>query len=306
MLNRIVFSFIFSIVMLSCFAQAKPVDKSFTQEDWDKLSQPTKDSINKVLLKKFEEAKRDAETTDETNANQIIDDALKNINSTTSLTLNAFPKTQLRDDITKLKNVEEFTCTKCRALDLTVLFNQLSSMPKLKRVNVSGGAFKVLPNTIKKLSALEELNLKDNNFTTLPDSFTYLKKLRVLNLEHNAYLYDDDVFERIKTLSIEELNFSASGLLELNDKVGQVKSLKKLDLSVNDIKVLPPSFNQLTNLQQLNLSQNFNLDVAKIVASISGFVNLTNLDLSQCLIENLPLDISKLTALKKLNLKRIV
>ncbi len=237
---------------LNALAQNKSDEKTFTQQDWDKLSQASKDSINKELLQKFEAAKKETANTEEANANQLIDEALKNSSGTTSLTIANFPKTQLREDITKLKNLEEFSCLKCRQLDLNTLFNQLAQLPKLKSINLSGGTYKTLPNSIKKLPALEVLNLKDNNFTTLPDSFTYLKNLRVLNLEHNPYLYDEDVFERIKTLNIEDLNFSASGLLQLSDKIGEVKSLKKLNLSINDIKTLPPSFSKL-NLAVLSL-----------------------------------------------------
>ena len=219
------------LIPLFLFSQ-KANTNSFTQEDWDKLSQQQKDSINKMLLTKFEEAKKAASNTDEENAKNSINEALKNIDGTASLTLTSFPKAQLPEEIVKLKNLEEFACIKCRQLDLNLLFNQLAQLPKLKRLNLSGGTFSVLPNSIKNLLALEELNLKDNNIKILPDSFVLLKKLHVLSLEHNAYLYDENVFERIKGLSIEELNFSASGLLELNNKVGDAKSLKKLDLSL--------------------------------------------------------------------------
>src|SRR3954465_4909401 len=97
------------VLSFQSFAQNKP-DASFTQEDWDKLSQSAKDSINKVLLKKFEEARKASQTVEEENANRIINEALQNANGTTSLTITSFPKAQLRDDITKLKNLEEFAC----------------------------------------------------------------------------------------------------------------------------------------------------------------------------------------------------
>ncbi len=304
MTKRIFFlAILLSGFISTSFSQTQTTPKSFTQEDWDKLSQPERDSINKAIRKKFEAAKLNNEAIAENNAEGIIADALRDRLGTKSLTFTDYPRTYLPKEFMEFLNLEEFTCLKCTELDLNILFNQLYPMSKLKRVNISGGGFRVIPNSIKKLFVVEELILKDNNFVTLPDSFVEMKRLRVLNLEHNPYLYDEDVFERIKTMGVEELNFSASGLLELNDKIGAVKSLKKLDLSVNDIKVLPPPFNQLTNLRQINLSQNFNLDVEKVVASISPLPGLTDLDLSQCLIKNLPLDISKLSSLKKLNLK---
>ena len=140
MKKRIIF---FAAILFSLAASSQTTPKSFVQEDWDKLSQASKDSINKILLQKFEEAKKATASVDEENANKIIDNALQNVNGTTVLSFTSFPKAQLREDITKLKNVEEFTCTKCRALDLNILCNQLAQLPKLKRVNISGGTFKV-------------------------------------------------------------------------------------------------------------------------------------------------------------------
>lgn len=303
MIQKTILSLLFAFVWLSGFSQTQPADKTFTQQDWDKLSQHQKDSINKDIFEKFSEAKQAAASINETNANNIIAAALKNIEATTTLNFTNFPKPQLSNEITKFKNLEEFSCTGCRTLDLNYLFTQLAQLPKLKNLNLSGGAYTFLPASIKNLTALKNLNLKDNNFKTLPDSLIALQQLRELNLEHNAYLYDDEVYDRLKYMQVEDLNFSASGLLGLNNKIGEVKSLKELDLSVNDIKVFPESFKQLNNLQELNLSQNFNLDKEKVVAALALLPQLTELDLSQCLIENLPVDIGKLTALKKLNLK---
>ena len=281
---------------------AKP-DNSFTEEDWNKLSQHQKDSINKQLFEKYKEGTETVQKTEEAEVNRILDEALKNVSGTTKLAFTSFPKIQLSNDLTKFKNLEEFTCLRCKSLDLNTLFDQLAQLPKLKKLNLPGGEYKTMPNSIKKLKVLEEINLKDNNFTTLPDSFSLLKKLRVLNLEHNAYLYDDDVYDRIQFLNVEELNFSASGLSELNNKIGNLKSLKQLDISVNDIKTFPPSFNQLIHLQKLNLNKNLNMDLVPVITALAQIPTITELNAQECSIGNLPLDISKLTNLKILNLK---
>ena len=89
--------FLLVTVLFSTFivgsAQIRPTDpKIFTQEDWDKLSQSEKDSINKGIAVKFEEARKSGETIDEANANQILESALQNVNGTTVLSFNCFPK----------------------------------------------------------------------------------------------------------------------------------------------------------------------------------------------------------------------
>ena len=235
------------LLALILFAQNEPgkITNPFTADDWNKLDQHKKDSITKVLFEKYKADSKADQQSEEAVANRTIEEALANVNGTKALAFNNYPKAEFNNDITKLKNIEEFTCTRSKSLDLYALFEQLAQMPKLKKLNLSGGDYKTLPVNIKKLTGIEVLVLKDNNFATLPDSFDLLKKLRVLNLEHNAYLYDDDVYDRIKNLHVEELNFSNSGLAELNNKIGSVTSLKSLDISGNDIKVLPASFGQL-------------------------------------------------------------
>jgi len=290
-------------VFLSAQNEPGKVTNPFTADDWNKLSQHAKDSITKQLFEKYKADSKANQQGAEAEANKTIAEALGNVNATTSVSFSNYPKTEFSNDITRLKNVEEFTCTKSKALDLSALFDQLAQLPKLKKLNLTGGEYKNLPANIKKLKELEILILKDNNFTTLPDSFSLLKKLRGLNLEHNAYLYDDDVYDRIKNLNVEELNFAISGLSELNNKIGLVTSLKNLDISGNDIKVLPASFNQLNQLQKINLSRNLNLNAPQVLITLSKIPTITELEAQECAIDNLPLDISKLTSIRILDLK---
>ena len=279
------------------------ITNPFTADDWNKLSKHAQDSITKYLFDKYKMANADNQNSAEAEANRTIEDALKNVDGTKSLSFSNYPKATFSNDITKLKNLEEFTCTRSKSLDLYALFDQLEKLPKLKKLNLTGGEYKTLPPTIKLLNGLEVIILKDNNFTTLPDSFSLLKKLRVLNLEHNAYLYDDDVYDRIKNLHVEELNFANAGLSELNNKIGQVASLKNLDISGNDVKVLPASFVQLNQLQKINLSRNFNLNAAQVLTTLSQIPTITELLAQECAIDNIPLDISKLSSIKVLDLK---
>ncbi len=278
-------------------------DQIFTKEDWDKLSTHEKDSITKYIFEQYKQGAAANQNSETEEANTTITEALKNLNGTRSLHFILYPKANFSSDLTKFKNLEEFSCERCKALDLTALFNQLSQLPKLKKLDISGGEFKTLPDNIGKLINLEELKLKDNNFVTLPDSFINLKKLKVLSLEHNAYLYDDSVYNRLKYLFVEDLNFSASGLLEVSEQLGVLHTLKRLDLSINDIKVLPQSFSQLSELRYLRLDRNLHLDLVKIISVLSPLSGLAELDAQECNIDNLPLDIGKLTNLKRLDLK---
>ena len=294
---------VFCFAVLSAQNAPGKITNPFTAEDWNKLDQRAKDSITKVLFDKYKADNAGNQQAEEVAANRTIEDALKNVNGTTSLSFSNYPKALFSNDITKFKNLEEFTCTRSKALDLFKLFEQLEQLPKLKKLNLSGGDYKTLPGSIKNLVGLEVLILKDNNFATLPDSFVNLKKLRVLNVEHNAYLYDDDVYDRIKNLHVEELNFANSGLSELNDKIGSVKSLTNLDISGNDIKVLPASFNQLSQLQKINVSRNLNLNAGQVLGVLAQISAITELKAQECGIDNIPLEISKLSNVRVLDLK---
>ncbi len=296
-----------SAIFVSLFSSAqnnsqRPKD-IFTEADWNKLSQHQKDSISNGIFLKYAEEVRAAQKKETAEADKTIEEASKNVNGTTSLRFTAFPKAQFDNEILKFKNLEEFSCEKCKALDLINLINQLAKFSKLKRLNLSGGTYKVLPNSIQQLTSLEDLQLADNNFVTLPDSFVQLQRLKTLNLKHNAYLYDDDVYDRLKFMNVESLDFSASGLLELNNKIGSVKSLKHLNIAVNDIKVLPASFNQLTKLEWINISENLNMDFGQVGSVLIQIPGIQELYAQQCEIGNLPLDIGKLANLKVLDLK---
>ena len=293
----------FYFTFLSAQSNNGKVTNPFTAEDWNKLDQHTKDSITKNLFQQYKADNAGNQQSAEAIANKTIEDALANVNGTTVLNFSNYPKAEFSKDITKLKNVEEFTCTKSKSLDLFALFDQLAQLPKLKKLNLSGGDYKNLPANIKQLKDLEVLILKDNNFTTLPDSFSLLSRLKELNLEHNAYLYDDDVYDRIKNLNVAELNFANSGLSELNDKIGLVKSLKNLDISGNDIKVLPPSFNHLSQLQKINVSRNLNLNAAQVFGTLAQISSITEILAQECAIDNLPLEINRLSGLRILDLK---
>jgi Leucine-rich repeat (LRR) protein len=261
------------------------------------------DSLHKIALEEFKKATEAREKSDVAINNAIIDEALKNADNTTRLVLNNYPASKVKDDILRLKNLEEFTCVKCRGLDLAALFNQLAQLHKLKKLDLSGGTYKIIPNNIKWLTKLESLNLKDNNMAALPDSIVFLQQLKVLNLEHCAYLYDDNVYALLKHLNVEDLNFSASGFFEINNGICEVKSLKRLDVSVNDIKAVPDSFNRLTKLEYLNLGKNLNLDLTRSVVALAALPALKELLLSECSITSLPLDIGKIVTLQKLDLK---
>ena len=154
-MSKFLFAFLFATAGFIVSAQPggsnKQYKEPFTEYDWNKLPQSAKDSINKLILLEFQEARKAAETTDEANANQIIEDALKDINGTTRLNFIAYPKAQFTDAIAQLKNVEEFSCQRCRQLELNALFTQLAKLPKLKKVSLEQGNFKAIPNNSNRV-----------------------------------------------------------------------------------------------------------------------------------------------------------
>lgn len=276
---------------------------AFTVSAQSDTSKTVLDSIHRQAFLEWKQNNEAKQKTNEAIAADKLNAAVADINNTRVLVFDEYPKAQFSDDLTRLKNLEEFSCLKCKQLNLDILFDQLAKLPKLKKLDLTGGVYTQLSNNIKQLTALEELKLKDNNIKALPDSIIKLQKLRVLNLEHTAYLYDEDVYAKLAKMNVEELNFAASGLFEISNNIGNAKSLKKLDYSVNDIKILPASFTQLSKLQSLNLSKNLNLDLNALTLALATGNTIQELNLSECNIVALPLDLGKLTNLKWLDVK---
>ncbi|MDW8273524.1 MAG: leucine-rich repeat domain-containing protein [Chitinophagales bacterium] len=216
--------------------------------------------------------------------------------------IRGFTKNEI-PDISDLKHVESFSCTYCKALNLSKLFEQLAVLPNLKKLALVGCQIKKVPEEIYLLKNLEELSLKDNPITQLPQALSSLKKLTTLNLQHCGYLPDEQIWDVLDTSSVEHLNLSACELFGISDAIGKALSLKSLDLSINDIRTLPASFSQLKNLRRLKLSHNNNLDLAAIFSVLRSNAQLEELDLSECYLETLPVELCDVLSLKNLILR---
>ena len=117
-MNKLFSTFVIALLALSASAQT---DTTKTQ---------ALDSIHRAAFLEWKKNNETKQQTNETIANEKLNAALADVNGTKVLVFDAYPKAQFSDDITKLKNLEEFTCLKCRQLNLDVLFDQLAKLPK--------------------------------------------------------------------------------------------------------------------------------------------------------------------------------
>jgi hypothetical protein len=115
----------------------------------------------------------------------------------------------------KMKEVEE-------------LPQELTLLPKLKRLSCHRNKLKNLPTHIGQLEQLEVLDLYCNQIEELPEDIGALKNLKRLDL------YDNQ-------------------LTELPESIGDLVNLEDLNIASNPIKDLPETIGELRNLRVFKL-----------------------------------------------------
>lgn len=150
---------------------------------------------------------------------------------------------------------------------------QESVVSKIKSLDISGNALKMIPVQVYQLSNVKTL-LANGCSIQYTNSLEALTKLTKLGLDHN--------------------------ILE-DDKIGPLpESLITLNLSFNHLNNFPAALHCLVNLISLQLSSNR----IESLYGIDMLVSLEEVNLDDNLLEELPESICALTKLKKISLLR--
>jgi len=205
--------------------------------------------------------------------------------------------------------------------------SNLSSFPKLTKLDLSNNQLSGDVAVISSLSLLTKLDISNNRLTGDPTtSLTGLFNVDDLALGGNLFVIPDvngllQNFNNIKTLNLSDL-----GLITIPAKITAFTNLETLILDNNPIPAnafgniaghpkltnlslsglqltqIPTQVSQLTQLTSLNLSNN-----ALTEQATSGFSNLTNLvwlSLEKNQLAQVPSQIPQLKKLQTLNLGR--
>lgn len=137
---------------------------------------------------------------------------------------------------------------------LRALPEWVTSLPKLKNLQLSLNALDQLPPSFAKLQTLEGLNISNNAFTTIPESVLGLRNLETLQLTDSRLTSLPDGLRQLQRLRM--LNVSANQLTEFPPAVFELSALDTLRASNNQLKRLPPAIGKLTHLTSLKLHDN--------------------------------------------------
>lgn len=203
-----------------------------------------------------------------------------------SLGLSACGQHHLPKTISSFNELENIELTHNDfSMDFELVFNQLSDLPKLSKLNVSRNPeLRTLPQSITKLAALEELNLHNNFNLNLEKEVTKLSTLKKLRIIDLGSLGIEKLPRDFGSLSnLEEISFWGNDKLDFQSSfiiLSKIKSLKKLILSDCKLKELPKSTSQLENLVILDLSENPSLNIESIYPAVKRLTNLKTIDLT--------------------------
>jgi internalin A len=174
---------------------------------------------------------------------------------------------------------------------------QLSELPLLQELYLSGNQLSTLPNAIGELFQLKALHLSNNQLSALPEAIGRLSRLLALNLSDNQLTALPKAIGQLSQLN--ELNLSNNQLSTLPEAIGQLSRLQVLNLSDNQLSGLPEAIGRLSQLNELNLSNN---QLSTLPEAIGQLSQLNELNLSSNQLNTLPEAIGQLTRLQELNL----
>lgn len=145
-------------------------------------------------------------------------------------------------------------------LDVEAWCRELSSLPKLRSLDLAEACRAPLPASIGALGSLRSLVLSSNGYDRVPDAVLRLTKLERLDLAVNA-------------------------IRELPREIGALRSLKWLALQSNAIETLEPSLGELSELEVLLLGANPLRAVPDVIIELKA---LRVLDLGECPLSDVP------------------
>ncbi|WP_020526189.1 leucine-rich repeat domain-containing protein [Flexithrix dorotheae] len=203
---------------------------------------------------------------------------------------------------------------------LTSLPKEISTLTKLKVLDISRNNFNEFPAVITKLAGLEELYFRGGDsymekfleediffMDSLPEGLFNLKKLRILDLR---YHYIREIPSAIKQLTqLDELHLFHNELSPESVKnICALQQLDVLDIGGNGLLTLPKEFSNFQKLSYLGLDNNWSEGVPvgetleEFPMVICKLNQLEELHLMGQLLEEIPEEIENLTKLKVLNL----
>ena len=166
----------------------------------------------------------------------------------------------------------------------------LTSLAKLKYLDLSFNQIGSLPNDLERLSSLNHLNLSNNSLEVLPSSICSLSSLVVLKLSHNRLsALPDHIGDHLQNLT--ELALDSNRLNHLPKSLARAENLEYLDVHANLISELSSDFGQMTKLAILNMRNNL---LCGLPSDLGLAASLRVLDISDNKLCSLPTSFANL------------
>ena len=166
----------------------------------------------------------------------------------------------------------------------------LTSLAKLKYLDLSFNQIGSLPNDLERLSSLNHLNLSNNSLEVLPSSICSLSSLVVLKLSHNRLsALPEHIGDHLQNLT--ELTLDSNRLNHLPKSLARAENLEYLDVHANMISELPSEFGQMTKLAILNMRNNL---LCGLPSDLGLATSLRVLDVSDNKLCSLPTSFANL------------
>lgn len=180
---------------------------------------------------------------------------------------------------------------------LTALPRGITSMVRLKELNLSNNALTELPSGIGKLRALENLDLGGNKLMAVPEEIGGLTALTALNLMGNELESLPDSLGALTGLI--RLGLKGNKLTSLPVTIGNLKQMKEIFLTDNLLESLPEEIGDCTALVKVQASHNA---LRSLPASLGSLKNLELLRVACCEITEIPKAVAAGPALAWLSL----
>ncbi len=215
------------------------------------------------------------------------------INHSKSLDLSGLNLTQLPNELSELKQLEELYIDNNR---LSALPTHLGNLSHLKVIRACNNQISNITKAVRKLNKLETLDLRNNKINSLPRELGQISHLKRLHLCDNNLTALPKAIRYLDSLT--ELHIRKNKLGQLPEHIDQLKRLQQLHLNDNKLGKLPTSIGNLSELEILNVDNNH---LHSLQSSVGRLHKLERLMIANNQIHNLPKDIGNLSNLKKLD-----